>query len=241
MIRIRNDIGFSEYEVGYKVFLYLEYVQDFARLVDFLQTGEIDLKIPGDGGWRKATCEAEYETLIYNDTRLGILGAMMGTAGAEAKCISAFGYPLMRSTYLRTPRDVTDIQVEDEEKKKSTVGARTGKEKKKKSKFEKSDPISVLTKEIGNDKLENLGLKCKDCPRSGVNEEGQTKSKDKDSLDKISKKRGVCSIYDACHLHSCAERTTSQLFQAIEEMMAGGEKESDKKKSDIKDDTPNTQ
>ena len=211
---------FSEYGAGYALMVHLEYHCDFARMLYFLETGEIDYNPREEHGHREHLSQArDYEEWIYPNWQLGIFGAMTNIPsdlGRDAAlCIRAEGYSRMphstrekvdypkdvvRSTYLLTPRRRRHADPPEPDLSEGQLGSLEG-----------ARPSDLRHKSIGElvqgsegltEALEDLWFSCARCSLAGE-----------------------CSLLDACHMHSCGEpgRSTLELLSKFEELLAGQE------------------
>jgi len=214
---------FSEYDAGYRLMLHLEYHSDFARMLYFLETGEIHYN-PREERLHRPFLSAprDYEEWIYPNWQLYILAAMTNIPahwGPDAAlCIRREGYSRMphstrgkadfpkdcvRRTYLLAPRrrmyvdpPIPDLSDEQRASLEQVMPSDPG--------GSTMAQILNLTGPKGNKQakqdarlaecLADLRFSCARC-----------------SLAKS------CSPLDACHLHSCGERGrhTTELLSEV--------------------------
>jgi hypothetical protein len=233
MIEIRNDPQFSEYELGYKLFLFLEYHCDFARLVDFLQTAEILVRLPSDQGWQLVRTAEDYVRYLYDDGRLAILGPMASPLGPRSRCLEAvpaYAAPggenemlrkLSKATYLAVSQR-SDCHVQDDGNSHPDISAFLNSLKGTLAlSFDPEEPILKILDSLDRETKQELKFHCLDCPRSGKRESAEKKKGEKASLEGPEEKSPVCSVFDACHLHSSGDqgRSTTDLLRKINEAL----------------------
>jgi len=201
MSQIRQAWGDSEYDFGYRLFLFLEYHTDIARLLHLLSSGEILVEPERQQqGWRLLRSPRDYEVHLYNDPRLGLL-TQMTSAGwdrpEDVQCLRRYEqYPhgavrgplgasqdAPRGSYILGRAASVPDEAEDRFKADLQARHRFG--------FRLDDPIGSVLAKIGRKAADDLALQCRRCSE-----------------------REKCTVFQACHLHSSGEpgRSTTELL-----------------------------
>ncbi|MEI6809247.1 MAG: hypothetical protein WCN95_11055 [bacterium] len=217
---------FKEYRDGFLLMLHLEYHCDFARLLYFLQTGELVYAPMGAlEKWRPLRTARDYEKQLYPDGRLGIDSPMAqipeNWGESDGLCVRQAGY----ASYDHTTRGLSDY-VRDYPRLtylKPRIEARRD----KKSTCEVVDDSGATAAAMGAFQS-GVSERTWQRVRRTVDELLSAAGQQREALHAFIKRElklcctqckfaKLCTVFDACHLHSCGkpDRSATALVEKL--------------------------